>query len=66
MSTLTLEQLERRPDTPQSRPRPVTDTARRESALAVIGTWSCWCGEPRGHDWPGKDGQAPHPREAPQ
>jgi hypothetical protein len=22
----------------------------------------CWCGEPYGHDWPGKDERAPHPR----
>ena len=23
----------------------------------------CWCGEPVGHDWEGKDGGAPHPRQ---
>lgn len=22
----------------------------------------CWCGEPNGHDWPGKAEGAPHPR----
>jgi hypothetical protein len=22
----------------------------------------CWCGEPFGHDWPGKGDGAPHPR----
>ena len=25
----------------------------------------CWCGEPNGHDWPGKDEGAPHPKEKP-
>lgn len=23
----------------------------------------CWCLKPLGHDWPGKDDGAPHPRE---
>lgn len=22
----------------------------------------CWCGEPSGHDWPGRAQGAPHPR----
>ncbi len=61
----TLEQIERRPDGPQTRPRRVTDTQRRESALKVIFGPGCWCGEPYGHDWPGKDAGAPHPRATP-
>lgn len=28
----------------------------------VIGSARCWCGEPGGHDWPGKPGGKPHPR----
>lgn len=24
----------------------------------------CWCGEPMGHDWPGKADNEPHPRPA--
>lgn len=23
----------------------------------------CWCGEEKGHDWPGKSEGKPHPRE---
>ncbi|MEV4974425.1 hypothetical protein [Streptomyces scopuliridis] len=23
----------------------------------------CWCGEPSGHDWPGRDDGTPHPRD---
>jgi hypothetical protein len=23
---------------------------------------ACWCGQENGHDWPGKDDGAPHPR----
>ncbi|WP_416976686.1 hypothetical protein [Streptomyces sp. T028] len=26
----------------------------------------CWCLEPLGHDWPGKDDGAPHPRNTPK
>jgi hypothetical protein len=22
----------------------------------------CWCGQPNGHTWPGKDKGSPHPR----
>lgn len=29
----------------------------------VIAGDGCWCGEPFGHDWPGKADGAPHPRE---
>jgi hypothetical protein len=58
----TLDNMERKPDRPQDRPQPVTDTQRRENALGVIGTWSCWCGQLRPHDWPGKDAGVPHPR----
>lgn len=36
MTGLTLEQIERRPDGPQARPRPVTQTAWAESRLAVV------------------------------
>ena len=25
------------------------------------GTGGCWCGEPYGHDWPGRDRDLPHP-----
>lgn len=59
--TPTLEQIERRPDGPQTRPRPVTDTGFREARLPVIGSWSCWCGRRSGHGWPGKNAGAPHP-----
>ena len=59
----TLSSIERKTDLPQDRPRPVTDLQRRETALEPIGMWDrCWCGEPVGHDWPGSDSGAPHPR----
>jgi hypothetical protein len=58
----TLSSIERATDRPQDRPRPVTDTARREAALKVAGTWDCWCGQGYLHDWPGKAGGEPHPR----
>jgi hypothetical protein len=58
----TLSSIERATDVPQDRPRPVTDAARREDALKVIGTWNCWCGEGSSHDWPGKAAGEPHPR----
>jgi hypothetical protein len=58
----TLSSIERETDRPQDRPRPVTDQARRESALKVIGVFHhCWCGEPHPHDWPGQANGAPHP-----
>lgn len=28
----------------------------------VLGGADCWCGAPYGHDWPGRDDGAPHPR----
>lgn len=60
---LTLSELEDRADSPwQSRFRPYTDTQRRESVHEPFGSTDCWCGELLGHDWPGKDDGAPHPR----
>ena len=60
----TLSSIERKTDRPQDRPRPVTDTQRRETALEPIGSGDCWCGQPYRHGWPGKDAGAPHPRRA--
>ncbi len=39
--------------------------ARKDPAsfLPVLSGPGCWCGEPFGHDWPGKADGAPHPRE---
>lgn len=59
----TLSSLERAADLPQDRPRPVTAAQLREAELKVIGTWDCWCGKQRLHDWPGKAAGHPHPRE---
>jgi hypothetical protein len=61
----TLSSIERRTDLPQDRPRPLTDDQRRVAAmqaLGSLGTWDCWCGMERDHDWPGKDDGKPHPR----
>lgn len=62
----TLDDIERRPDGPQTRPRRAggayaEGTGPLDTPLAGNG---CWCGEPKDHDWPGKDDGAPHPREA--
>lgn len=42
--------------------RPKNGTGTGEG-LATLG-WQggCWCGEPHGHTWPGKDAGEPHPR----
>jgi hypothetical protein len=61
----TLSSIERKTDLPQDHPRPLSATARREAQLKVIGTWNCWCGQARFHDWPGKAAGRPHPRHAP-
>lgn len=58
----TLGSIERQSDLPQDRPRPVTGAQRREAALKVTGGGTCWCGQERDHDWPGKDDGTPHPR----
>lgn len=33
-----------------------------DSELKTMHCGGCWCGETYGHDWPGKDEGAPHPR----
>jgi hypothetical protein len=59
----TLSSIERKTDRPWDRPPPLTDTQRAEAAAPRwIGTWDCWCGQPRPHDWPGKSAGQPHPR----
>lgn len=30
--------------------------------LRTIAGPGCWCGEPNGHDWPGRAEGEPHPR----
>jgi hypothetical protein len=60
----TLSSIERATDRPQDRPRPLTDTAWREARMKAIGTWYCWCGRQRPHEWPGKADGEPHPRAA--
>jgi hypothetical protein len=58
----TLDEIERRPDGPATRPRRVTAKQIAESRLPVLACDGCWCGRPVGHDWPGKTQRAPHPR----
>lgn len=31
--------------------------------MALGSDTTCWCGQPRGHTWPGKEAGDPHPRE---
>jgi len=50
----------------KKRPRQRAERRRREDdwqwwAVPLAGS-GCWCGEPWGHDWPGKEEGAPHPR----
>lgn len=33
-------------------------------ARDTIAAGGCWCGKKFGHDWPGKDAGAAHPRES--
>lgn len=39
------------------RPKPVVGPHEGLGAVDL-----CWCGEPSGHDWPGKAEGLPHPR----
>ena len=64
----TLDDIERRSDGPQTRPRwgnpsYAEGTGPLDTPLAGDG---CWCFKPYGHDWPGKAGGTPHPRQAAQ
>lgn len=46
------------------RPAPATFRGGPAQRLTTLGWASnrCWCGERYGHDWPGRDDKAPHPR----
>lgn len=37
-------------------------TKRRPLMLGTPDDLRCWCHEPAGHDWPGKNNGQPHPR----
>lgn len=37
-------------------------TTRRPMMLGTPSDLRCWCSEPVGHDWPGKEDGEPHPR----
>lgn len=64
-----LAEIEDQPDTPWN---PHRAYPRRGGTCAPgtgpddhpIGQYrTCWCGQPMGHDWPGKADKAPHPQE---
>jgi hypothetical protein len=59
----TLDSIERRVEsyTPGWRKRTVQDPDRALGPVLGVGG-GCWCGEIYGHDWPGKDEGAVHPR----
>lgn len=59
----TLDEIETagRPPRPYYRPRLADDYSRSLPVLGALG--GCWCGAPHGHDWPGRDQGAPHPRQ---
>jgi hypothetical protein len=42
------------------------DNRHPATRLGAISGRGCWCGDPNGHDWPGKDEGAPHPRVLPE
>lgn len=48
--------------TPRARRRPHKGGVAYVSGTDTISAGGCWCGERYGHDWPGKDEGAPHPR----
>lgn len=53
----TLDSLERKVE-PHQRPG-----GSMTEGLPIMGRLGgCWCGEPHGHDWPGKADGEPHPR----
>lgn len=64
----TLDQIEGRAE-PRGADRSALFRDNREPSTrgCAIGSDRCWCGQPRGHDWPGKGDDvtpaAPHPRE---
>lgn len=46
--------------------KPVRDNRIPETRGAALGAlYRCWCGEPMGHGWPGRDSGEPHPRTTP-
>jgi hypothetical protein len=52
--------------TPQARAaRNFAEHGGSKMALGRTLGWlgGCWCGQPQGHDWPGRAEGAPHPRE---
>ena len=53
----------------QKRDKRLAKAIRRAQAaprLRVLADMSaCWCGQPCGHDWPGRADGAPHPRDEP-
>lgn len=38
------------------------ERSRELRRARTLGSGDCWCGEPFGHDWPGRADGAPHPR----
>lgn len=48
--------------TPRARRTPPEGGKAYVGAEDTIAAFDCWCGGPFGHDWPGKDEGAPHPR----
>ena len=42
---------------------PVGVRHNRPGGGVVLGSSACWCGEPVGHDWDGRDTGAPHPAQ---
>jgi hypothetical protein len=52
-----------RDTTPQARAARFAANKGPADYLRTIAGPGCWCGGELGHDWPGRDEGAPHPRE---
>ena len=64
-----LDETEQIADVPWTRPgrwrmgaKPAPGTGPDDLPLGAQGR--CWCGQRYPHDWPGRAGGAPHPRES--
>lgn len=55
-------ETERYPDEPNRWLRIFPDNRHPATRGIALGSFDCWCGQPCGHDWPGRDGGEPHPR----
>lgn len=59
----TLSSYDKVDDRPLTRPAKYARQTNQDGEATLGWLGGCWCGLPMGHDWPGKDDGAPHPRD---